>query len=307
MSVPATEEVTWRSDELEVTALPGLGCRLHRVRAFGVDVLRTPGSPDRHRDEPFFWGAYVMAPWTNRADPEPMTIAGRSVALTPNFPDGTAIHGLVHDRAWERTDETTFRVLPEDEGWPWRHEVTAAIEVAGPRLRLTYRLTNLADGPMPGGVGLHPWFRRPVELALAAGRVYPDNAERDAATVPPAGRFALDGGPPPDGLDATWLGLEPPGVTLRWPEPAIGARMTIATGGDPIHVAVATPPDQEAVAIEPVTHVPWALRRLAHGEPDGMRLLAPGEELELVITLDFTRDGPPRTHLAAEDRVWFNR
>ena len=63
-------------DELDVTALPGIGCRLHRVRAFGVDVLRTPESPARHLDEPFFWGAYVMAPWTNRADPSPMTIAG---------------------------------------------------------------------------------------------------------------------------------------------------------------------------------------------------------------------------------------
>ena len=92
MSGATLEEVTWRTDELEVTALPGLGCRLHRLRAFGVDVLRTPESPAGHVDEPFSWGAYVMAPWTNRADPSPMTIAGRRIDLAPNFPDGTAIH-----------------------------------------------------------------------------------------------------------------------------------------------------------------------------------------------------------------------
>jgi galactose mutarotase-like enzyme len=113
MSRSATvEEVTWRTEDLEVTALPGVGCRLHRVRAFGVDLLRTPETPARHAEEPFFWGAYVMAPWTNRADPGPMTIAGRRVDLVPNFPDGTAIHGLVADGSWERTDETAFRIEP---------------------------------------------------------------------------------------------------------------------------------------------------------------------------------------------------
>jgi aldose 1-epimerase len=303
----ALEEVTWRTDELEVTALPGLGCRLHRVRAFGVDLLRTPDTPQRHAEEPFFWGAYVMAPWTNRADPGPMTIAGRRVDLVPNFPDGTAIHGLVSERAWERTGEASFRVEPAPDGWPWAHEVTATVDLASSRLRLTYRLTNRADAPMPGGLGLHPWFRRPVEIALSAGSVQPDNAAPQSEPVPPSGRFALRGGPLPDGLDATWLDVEPPDVGLRWPELGIGARMTLDAGGTPVHVAVASPADVQAVAIEPVTHRPWALRRLADGEPAGMRLLAPGQAQELVITLEFARNDPARTHLAAEERVWLDR
>ena len=303
----AIEEVTWRTDELEVTALPGLGCRLHRIRAFGVDVLRTPDTAQRHVDEPFFWGAYVMAPWTNRADPGPMTVAGRRVDLVPNFADGTAIHGLVAQRTWERTGEASFRVEPAPGGWPWAHEVTAAVELAGSRLHLAYRLTNLADGPMPSGIGLHPWFRRPIEIALSAESVFPDNGTREAEPVPPSGRFALDGGPPADGLDATWLDVEPPRVELRWPELGLRARMMADAGGTPVHVAVASPADVQAVAIEPVTNRPWALRRLAEGESPGMRLLAPGEAQELVITLEIARDESPRTHLAAEDRVWLNR
>lgn len=303
----AIEEVTWRTDELEVTALPGLGCRLHRVRAFGVEVLRTPDTPQRHAEEPFFWGAYVMAPWTNRADPGPMSVAGRRVHLEPNFADGTAIHGLTVDRPWERTGETSFRIEPAPDGWPWPHEVTATVELAGSRLRLAYGLTNLADGPMPGGIGLHPWFRRPIEIALSAGSVYPDNGTPDAEPVLPSNRFALDGGPPAEGLDATWLDVEPPRVVLRWPELDLRARMTVDAGGTPVHVAVASPTDVQAVAIEPVTNHPWALRRLADGEPGGMRLLAPGESQELVLTIEFARDDRPRTHLAADDRVWLNR
>ena len=300
------EEITWRTDELEVTVLPGLGCRLHRLRAFGVDLLRTPDTLHRHAEEPFFWGAYIMAPWTNRADPGPMMIAGRRVDLVPNFPDGTAIHGLVAEEAWERTAATRFRIEPAPDGWPWAHEVTATVELAGSRLRLAYRLTNLADGPMPGGLGLHPWFRRPVEIALSAGSVHPDNGAREAQHVRPSGRFALDGGPLPDGLDATWLDVEPKHVGLRWPELGLRARMTADAGGTPVHVAVASPADVQAVAVEPVTHRPWALRRLADGEP-GMRLLAPGEAQELVLTLEFARDDRPRTYLAADDRVWLDR
>lgn len=296
----AIEEITWRTEELEVTALPAVGCRLHRIRAFGVDLLRTPAAPRRHVDEPFFWGAYVMAPWTNRADPGPTTIAGRRVDLAANFSDGTAIHGLAVDRPWERTGERTFRIEPATDGWPWPHEVTAAIELSGPSLRLAYRLTNLADGPMPGGLGLHPWFRRPVVVALSAAAVHPDNAASDADHVPPDGRFALDGGPPTEGLDASWLDLEPAEVEMRWPSLGRSARMTIDAGGGPVHVAVASPPDPAAVAIEPVTHRPWALRRLANGDADAMRLLAPGEAMELVLVMEFAQEGDPRTHLAAK-------
>jgi aldose 1-epimerase len=303
----AVEEVTWRTDELEVTALPGIGCRIHRLRAFGVDLLRTPDTPRRHAEEPFFWGAYVMAPWTNRADPGPTTIAGRRVDLAPDFPDGTAIHGLVVERAWERTGKTSFRTAPAPNGWPWAHDVTATIELAGSVLRLAYRLTNRDDGPMPGGLGLHPWFRRPVGVALSAGSVHPDNGAAEAEHVHPIGRFALDGGPPPDGLDATWLDVEPPRVALRWPELGLAARMTLDAGGAPVHLAVATPAEPRATAVEPVTHRPWGLRRLADGRPGGMRLLAPGEAQELVITLEISRDEGPRTHLAAEDGVWLNR
>ena len=43
MSRPA--ELVLRSDELEVVILPELGGRIHRLRAFGTDLLRTPPDP----------------------------------------------------------------------------------------------------------------------------------------------------------------------------------------------------------------------------------------------------------------------
>ncbi len=169
-------ELVLRSDTLEVVLLPELGGRLHRLRAFGTDLLRTPGDPATHGDEPFFWGAYVMAPWCNRAQPGPTPIAGRTVDLPSNFADGSAIHGQVSARPWEVDADGSLHVTGGGDGWPWEYEVTASALVDGPSLALDYRLVNRSDAPMPGGIGLHPWFLRPVALRIPAEAVYPANA-----------------------------------------------------------------------------------------------------------------------------------
>jgi galactose mutarotase-like enzyme len=45
----------------------------------------------------------------------------------------------------------------------------------------------------------------------------------------------------------------------------------------------------DAVAVEPQTHAPDAIRRLVNGEPGGLALIPPGETLELVVGLAFER------------------
>lgn len=288
---PAVEEVRWSSEELEVSVLPGLGCRLHRLRAFGVDLLRTPADPATHADDPFFWGAYLMAPWTNRATAAPMTIAGRTVDLPANFGDGTAIHGQVHRAPWRQRGPHTFAVRHDGGGWPWAYEVTAEIAVDGPRLRLAYAVVNRSDGPMPAGIGLHPWFRRPVEIEVHARRVHPRNDDPRAPAADPTGDLALDlGREPARGLDATWLDIAPRRVRLRWPAEGLTAGVTVEADSDPVHVAVATPEEPDAVAVEPVTHAPWALDRLAGGHPGAMRLVDPGAAVTLAIEVEITRD-----------------
>lgn len=289
---PAIEEVRLTSDELEVSVLPSLGCRLHRLRAYGVDLLRTPPDPATHADDPFFWGAYVMAPWTNRATAGPMTIAGRGVALSPNFADGSAIHGQVYAAAWEQRGSGLFGIRREGDGWPWAYEVTAEVAVDGPRLRLAYAVINRSDGPMPAGIGLHPWFRRPLTVGAHASAVHPRNDDPEAAPIDPAGDLALDiDSQLPGGLDATWLDVKPPRIELWWPADALTALMTIDSGGDPLYLAVATPEEPDATPVEPVTHAPWALDRLAIGEPGAMRLLDAGDRVTLTVEIDVGRSG----------------
>lgn len=283
-----TEILRLASPELEVELLPEDGARLHRLRAFGHDALRTPADLELHRREPFFWGSFVMAPWCNRLEAAPTRVAGETVRLPANFADGTAIHGQVYGRPWEVVADDVLRVAAGGDGWPWAYAVELGIRVAGPVLHLAVALTNHADSAMPGGIGIHPWFRQPLEIAIPAARVYPSNEASSAR--PDAVDGALDLRrlqPMPPGLDATWVTPTGRPVELRWPGLRLGAevRARPSTG----YLCAASPAALGAVAIEPQTHAPQGLRRTLNDEPGGLQLLAPGDTLRHEIEIAFSR------------------
>ncbi len=286
-------EVVLRSEEMEVVILPDIGGRIHRIRAFGRDILRTPDDPAVHAVEPFLWGAYIMAPWCNRAATGTTVLAGREVTLAANFPDGTAIHGLVSSARWAQRSIGELAYVGGGDGWPWAFEVSQTASLTGATLALEYRLRNLDDAPMPAGIGLHPWFRRPVEIRLPAEAVYSTNVDSPPDPTRVTGRRDLRSlGPPADGLDGTWTRLSEPRVELVWPESGIQASLEAETDAG-LLVAVASPPAVEAIAVEPQTHGPQPFRRLAGGEPDPPVLLPPDASLRLGIRLTVLDHGEP--------------
>lgn len=275
-------------EDVAVELLPGAGARLHRLTAFGVDLLRTPDDPRRHLDDPFFWGAYVMAPWANRVAAGPTRVAGRTVDLPANFADGTAIHGQVHARPWADEGEGRFRVRGDGDGWPWPYSVEQRVAVRGGRLEIALAVTNVGDTPMPAGLGIHPWFRRPVEVAIRAASVHPANIASRPAPEPVAGRLDRRAtGPLPDGLDAAWTDLDDPPLVLDWP--AAGIRATLEPDPAIRFIVAASPAGLDAVAVEPQTHAPDSIRRLQRGEPDGLALIGPGAALSMAVRVRFER------------------
>ena len=275
---------------IEVEVLPAIGARLHRLRAFGHDLLRTPDDLRPHRDDPYFYGSYPMAPWCNRIAAGRAMVAGRAIDLPASFPDGTAIHGQVARRPWAVDGDGVFRIAAGGDGWPWPYEVDQRIRIAGDRLLLDLRLTNRSTDPMPGGIGFHPWFVRPVRVAIAAAAVHPSNIATEPNPVPVSGVFdrrRLDS--LPDGLDATWTDLDDPPVVLFWPGSGIRATMIMEAVQSDRYIVAAALPGTDAVAVEPQTHAPDGLRRLQHGEPGGLALLSPGAALELRVGLRFER------------------
>lgn len=273
--------------EIEVEILPEFGARLHRLRAFGIDVLRTPGSLDVHRREPIAWGAYTMAPWCNRLATAPTPVLDRLVSLPASFADGSALHGQVAAIPWSPTDDGGLEVRGGGDGWPWEYEVAQRVTIRGATVRIDLALANLSDGPMPAGLGIHPWFRRPLDVRLTGSRVVPSNRDPAAGLEAVAGDLDLRRlRPVPGDLDATWTDLDDPALELHWP--ALGLAVEISLWSDAGRcVALASPSDLDAVAIEPQTHLPQGLRRLLAGEPGGLHVVAPGATLRLATEWRF--------------------
>jgi aldose 1-epimerase len=279
---------SFESESVRVEVLPSHGARLHSLRAYGHEVLLRAGHPDAYLADPFFLGAYVMAPWCNRVAPGPTALAGQTIDLVPNFSDGSAIHGQVYVRPWRQVSEAEFSVNGGGHGWPWPYEVRLGVATEAASVRLALRLLNLGDGPMPAGLGLHPWFVKPVEVAINAARAYAANVNSENEPAPVAGERDLRRlAPLPDGLDGTWTDLDEPPLELRWPRAGVACRLRFDAPAR--YLAAASPSDVGGVAIEPQTHAPQGLRRLLKDEPGAMAMLDPGAELALSIAMSFER------------------
>ena len=91
-----------------------------------------------------------------------------------------------------------------------------------------------------------------------------------------------------DDLDGCWADIADPAVVTRWPETGL----THDDAGRADRRRSSSRParrDVDAVAIEPETHAPQAIRRLLQGEPLGLGWLAPGTSLVLAASLAFER------------------
>ena len=278
------EERRFADGNLEVVVLPDIGARLHRIRAFGYDILRTPSDPSYYDREPFFWGGYIMAPWCNRIETNPIQIGARLMRLQPNFPDGTAIHGQVYSRRWDEASDGVFHIQGGGDDWPWEYEVSLRVEVVEPTVRLAYSLTNRSDDAMPAGVGIHPLFRKPVRIAIKGKSVFSPNTDTPALPAPVEGALDLrEIGEVAENLDASWTDLSDPAAEMAWPDSGISASMRAI--GPSVYLSVASLSFLDSVAVEPETNLPQGLRRLLNHEPGGLQMLAPGGVLSLGVEL----------------------
>ena len=293
--MPADDLLAVADGRIRVELLPAVGGRLHRLQAFGHDLLRTPDDPAEHARDHFRWGAYVMAPWCNRIAAVPTDVGGASVSVPSNFPDGTAIHGQVYDARWDVAPDHSLSISGGGSGWPWPYRCSLRVTLAKGVLTIDESLTNLADRPMPAGLGLHPWFRRPLDVSIQADAVLPSNLDPDASVQAVAGPWDLRSmRQVPDDIDATWLAARDPAVELRWPDIGVGATMRVRSDVG-VCIVVASPTTLDAVAIEPQTHAPHGLRRFLSGEPGGLHLVQPGGTMRLSTELTFEAVGPAGT------------
>lgn len=300
--------VAIESRAIRAEVLPDLGARLDRLTVFGQDLLRTPNEPLAHREAPFHWGGYVMAPWCNRIEPGPTRVGGRTVDVASNAADGSALHGQVLAAAWDELTDGRFVIEGGLDGWPWKYRSSIRFGTLdrSPRratLIIEQDLSNLDHQPMPGGIGFHPWFRVPLDVRIDAARVLPSNLGSDGRLEAVAGDFDLRVmRAMPAGLDATWVDPGDPAVELVWPDLGLIATLHVESSVGRCIVA-ASPSDIDAVAIEPETHAPQGLQRLLDGASHGLQWLAPGATMHLTTRIHFRRLPGGRTTRPTAARI----
>jgi len=262
---------------------------------------------------------YFLAPWANRIAGARLNWHHRSHTLTPDWPDGAAIHGLVKDRPWRIIDRSPVSISLEfasraapDLVFPWPFTCRARYELAAGSLTTDLRLLALpcddSLGPMPAGLGFHPFFcrtlwdpadavsircslrgRYPTRAMIPTGPAAPDSITEHLASGRPLGSIALDD---------VFLG-SPDNAMIHWP--ASGVRLTFSCSallghtvlytGEPDAATGALPP---FFCLEPVSMVNDGFNLHSRGMPGtGVAELKPGESISARWTMRIQTDAPP--------------
>ena len=146
---------------------------------------------------------------------------------------------------------------------------------------MTLSITNRSGGIMPAGLGFHPYFRRRPESRLTSGadRMFdtgPDMIPNGKSSDPQ--RFAdfTQGAELPDILFdncfSDWDGV----ATL---EEDLGTIGNAASGASHLHLY--TPPDEDFLCPEPVSHLPDALNQF----PADVSALHHGQQASITLQI----------------------
>lgn len=295
-----TDRLLLRCGALELAVAPAKGASITAFDCIKDNrhfpVLRgTEGVPEDVLDA----GSFPLVPYVNRIRSGSFTFRGRTVTLTPNLgKDPSPLHGQGWRAAWqvEEAAETSAELVyrhPSGE-WPWPYEARQALALDATGLSLLLSCRNLADEPMPCGLGHHPYFHCTAQTQLDTEVTHAwtvDDKVLPVEKVPAEGRYDLRDRPicgqTLDNGFAGWSGL------ARITDPAVPFTIEMSSP-DARFFQVYSPPTGGYFAAEPVTHANAALNEPEERwEELGLRVLAPGEQMTLRTRIDVVFSAAP--------------
>jgi len=291
------------NDTVRVVVDPSKGCRIDALE------IRGPGGTWHGvlRSGTDGVGSFVMVPWANRIKDASFGFDNQTLQLSPNHPDGTAIHGVGRDHAWVIGDRSPFTArfafdsrLAEGVNFPFEFGAVMRVEIGAGTVEIDLDLTNLGSVPMPGGAGHHPYFMRVLwdegdELKVRAdvGGRYPCDGQipTGAMTDDEVCKGLRSGGAVGDpGLDDVFGGFGGR-AELEWDKS--GVRCVMECSETLGHLVVFTPRDAGGIAplpwvcIEPMSMVNDGFNSSAENTETGVLVLEPGETLQTRTQLSF--------------------
>jgi len=277
---------TLNTDEARLAVTLSGGC----ILAYGVgefDILRPFAGPADGPVGPGDTASFPLVPYSNRIREGRFAFGGRDYCLPLNFGDHPhSIHGVGWRSRWSLAGHTeTSIVLDLDhdgEGWPFPFRATQTFTLDGADLLQELAITNTSGGPMPAGLGFHPYLprHRGARLTADVASVWLiDGTCLPTDRVPCPERWDLGEGADVDALECDnvfepWDGR----ARMAWPEDGMAVDLTASADLD--RLVVYAPPGGDFFCVEPVSHMTDAVNHAAHGldrDQAGLRVLEAGE------------------------------
>jgi len=236
--------------------------------------------------------SFPLVPYVNRIRDGRFTFRGREVRIAPNMPgDPSPLHGQGWLSPWsveeadERRASLSFRHQAGE--WPWAYEVRQEFALDEQGLTVTLTCRNIDQQPMPCGLGQHPYFPCGPQTRLDTRVTHAWTIDENVLPVdkvPAVGRYDMRNRPVcGQGLDNGFGGW---GGEARMSDPDWPYELRLSSP-DAHFFQLYSPPAGGIFVAEPVTQANAALNAPEKQWPElGMRVLDPGEELNLTMRLD---------------------
>ena len=225
-----------------------------------------------------------------------VAVAGVALSDVGSTPSATS-YGLIAQASRRAVAEagpaharlTLQHAPPRDpaEQWPFAFGAEMLFDLQPDRLRVTLSVTNEDRCAWPAGLGLHPYVARTpaAVLRFEADTLWTTDAHSlPARRVPVQGEneFALGRPLGATEIDACYAGW---GGAARVTMPEAGIALTLSAEPPMDHLQLYTPAGRDYLGLEPVTNMPDAINRMQTDADQGLRVLAPGDRLQAVVTM----------------------
>ena len=298
-----------------IAAHIGFNCYAFRARVGdrAIEVLDADPEFVEGSSRPSGHGIPILFPFPNRIRGGRYSWDGRDYQLSPELvsfdPTGNAIHGFCLDRPWRVISHGPHFALGEFRLsvdapdrlplWPADFVIQVRYELRGPVLRADMRIANPSKTPLPWGFGTHPYFRLPLGDEGKASEVLieaPAAQEWDLVDCLPTGnrqpisekKDLRDGAEMGSlKLDDVLTDIAPTNgvVESLIMDPKAGLQVTQRCDSVFRELVVYTPPNRDAVCLEPYTCVTDAINLQQQGIDAGLQVLPPDAEFRTWIEI----------------------
>jgi aldose 1-epimerase len=169
--------ISIRNGQLSATAYPQYGGNLARLNWKGLELLRTPATPELLAENAELYGLPVLFPPNRIADGR-FTWRGRNCQLPMNEgrPRNNHLHGLVLRQRWDLAEHGEDCLIMDyhyDEqhdafaGFPYPFQLRLSYHLDEDCLRQELVVHNSGELPLPYALGFHSAFNAPKRLRLS--------------------------------------------------------------------------------------------------------------------------------------------